>query len=83
MCQFLPLKFRVENYTWKSVFIESSFKDLEIAIAKLSNLIRCFHENWYDMEKKDDSFYEYRGGIKTISDEDALTHANNIVKNKR
>ena len=60
--------------------IESCFADLKLAIAKLSNLICCFHENWYDLEIKDDSFYEYRGGIKSISDSEALYYADNYFK---
>ncbi len=60
--------------------IKSSFEDLKLAITKLSNLIRCFHENWYDFEKRDDSFYEYRGGLKNVSDEEALLYANNQFK---
>ncbi|MDQ6843499.1 MAG: hypothetical protein M3Z92_03970, partial [Bacteroidota bacterium] len=61
--------------------IKSCFADLKLAIAKLSNLIRCFHENWYDLEKKEDSFYEYRGGIKNISDSEALDYADNYFRN--
>lgn len=61
--------------------IESTYQDLKLCIVKLSNLVRCFHENWYDMEKKEDSFYEYRGGIKNISDIEALNYANNFFKN--
>jgi hypothetical protein len=60
--------------------IKSSFEDLKLAITKLANLIRCFHENWYDFEKKEDSFYEYREGLKNISDEEALLYANNQFK---
>lgn len=57
--------------------IESTYHDLKLCIAKLSNLVRCFHENWYDIEKREDSFYEYRGGIKNISDAEVFEYANN------
>jgi hypothetical protein len=60
--------------------IKALFDDLKLAITKLCNLMRCFHENWYDLEKRSDSFYEYRGGIKSITDEEALKYANNYLK---
>lgn len=61
--------------------IESTYQDIRICMTKLSNLIRCFHENWYDLEKREDAFYEYRGGIKNITDAEALNYANNLFEN--
>lgn len=60
--------------------IRSSYQDLNLAIAKLTNLMRCFHENWYDLEKKEDSFYEYRGGIQNITDTEAYEYAKEYFK---
>lgn len=62
--------------------IQSSFTNLNLALAKLTNLMRCFHENWYDLEKKDDSFYEYRGGIQNITDTEALEYVKEYFNKK-
>jgi hypothetical protein len=62
--------------------IQSLFSDFNLAVAKLTNLIRCLHENWYDLEKKDDSFYEYRGGIKNITDTEVLEYAKEYFNKK-
>lgn len=58
------------------MLIKSTFEDIKLAILKLSILVRCFHENWYDLKKMEDSFYEYRGGFKAISDQEALIFSN-------
>lgn len=62
--------------------IQTSLSDFNLALAKLTNLMRCFHENWYDLEKKDDSFYEYRGGSKNITDIEAIEYARNYFNRK-
>jgi hypothetical protein len=69
------------NFT-EYFLIKNSYFDLKLAIDKLTNLLRCFHENWYDLEKRDDSYYQYRGGIQNITDTEALEYAKNYFDKK-
>lgn len=55
--------------------IESIYSDLKLCILKLSVLVTCFNENWYDIEKRNDEFYAYRGGVKNITDSEATKYA--------
>ncbi|MBS1640846.1 MAG: DUF4062 domain-containing protein [Bacteroidetes bacterium] len=61
--------------------VSSAHSDLKLAIGKLANLIKCLHLNWYDFEKKPDSFYSYRGRAgEDITDEELLNYAEAYVK---
>lgn len=57
------------------MLVKSIFSDLKTCIMKLSVLVTCFNENWYDIEKRSDEFYSYRGGVKNINDEEATKYA--------
>ncbi|SHI86105.1 protein of unknown function [Tangfeifania diversioriginum] len=57
------------------MLVKSIFSDLKLCIMKLSVLVTCFNENWYDIEKRNDEFYSYRGGVKNINDEEAKKYA--------
>jgi len=56
--------------------VTSAHSDLKLATTKLVNLVKCLHLNWYDFEKKPDSFYEYRGRTgENISDAELIEFA--------
>lgn len=57
------------------MLVKSVFSDLKLCIMKLSVLVTCFNENWYDIEKRSDEFYSYRGGVKNINEEEATKYA--------
>lgn len=62
--------------------VSSAYGDLKIATTKLANLVKCLQLEWYDFEKKPDSFYEYRGRAgENISDSELLAFAQDYVKN--
>ncbi|MBC8766845.1 DUF4062 domain-containing protein [Arenibacter sp. BSSL-BM3] len=44
-------------------YVKGQLDDLNLATLKLINLMRCFHNNWNDFAKKDDTFYDYRGAF--------------------
>lgn len=61
--------------------VSSAYSDLKIATTKLANLVKCLHLDWYDFEKKPDSFYEYRGRAgENISDQELLAFAEDYLK---
>ncbi len=56
--------------------VTSLYDDLKLVITKLTVLMKCYHLNWYDIEKRPDSFYAYRGNAgENISDEELLKYA--------
>ena len=57
------------------MLVKSIYRDLKLCIMKLSVLVTCFNENWYDIEKRSDEFYSYRGGVKNINDKEATKYA--------
>lgn len=61
--------------------VKSLYDDLNIVIAKLINLIRCFSKNWVDLESHPDSFYSY-GKVSgfLISDDEVTKYADEYFK---
>ena len=73
----------VDNYLinrFEYWIVSSAYSDLKIAVGKLANLIKLFHLNWYDFEKKPDDFYAYRGNAgEDISDLELLKFAESYL----
>lgn len=61
------------------ILVKSIFSDLKFCIMNLSGLVTCFNENWYDFEKRSDEFYSYRGGVKNITDDEAIKYAKSYL----
>lgn len=61
------------------MIVNSIFRDLKLCIYKLSILVTCFNENWYDIKESSDDFYSYRGGIKNVTDEEAIKYAKSYL----
>jgi len=62
--------------------VRSLYVDLRIVVGKLCTLMKCLHENWYDITAMEDSFYEYRGGLPNVTDSEALDYAKNYRTKK-
>lgn len=61
--------------------IKDQLIDINIVTLKLINLMNCLHNNWTDFEKREDSFYDYRGGvIDNISTEEIIEFSKNHLK---
>src|SRR6202007_1231450 len=56
--------FHINRFEYNMV--KSLYSDLKIVTKKLINLNICLHQNWFDLEKKPNDFYAYRG---TVNDE--------------
>lgn len=54
------------------MIVKGIYNDFKLCIYKLSVLVTCFNENWYDIKESSDDYYSYRGGIKNITDEEAI-----------
>lgn len=73
-----PDNFLISGFEYS--IISSAHSDLKIAITKLAILTKCLHLNWYDFEKRPDSFYEYRGRAgANISESELLQFAKDFT----
>jgi hypothetical protein len=72
-------EFFINGFEYWMVY--SIYGDLKLAIDKLTLLIKCLHLNWFDIEKRPDSFYAYRGVAgEDTTDEELLKYAENLHK---
>lgn len=61
--------------------VKGFYDDISLVVGKLSNLIRCFSNNWVDLEPRPDSFYSY-GKVSgfLISDDEVTKYAEEYFK---
>jgi len=61
--------------------VKGLYDDFNLVVGKLSNVIRCFSNNWYDLESRPDSYYSY-GKVSgyLISDEEVTKYAEEYFK---
>ncbi len=61
--------------------VQGIFNDINLATAKLVNLVVYFNNNWIDLEKRPDSYYTYRkSSCFDISDEDIISFSENYFE---
>lgn len=70
--------FHIDGFEYWLVWC--SFNDLKIVTTKLAVLMKCLHFNWFDLEKRPDEYYNYRGRAgENITDEELLKYATSIT----
>ena len=75
------------NYTISEVeydmFVKSAYSDIQIVMAKLTNLINFFDSGISDLAKQNDDFYAYRGVVNDqIKNEDLIKYAKEYFNKK-